>query len=145
STDTPSGFAAIPTPPPGGPHVVFASDNTPTFAPATLASATFMTGEPQITMERPVPGSPAPPGIDPNRIFIDWPLSSRSNTGQLSRSLDGGDSFRLLFDPLCAARQRPNCVTGGGGDTEEAVNPLTGELYFADQGVLAQAALANSP
>ena len=122
STQTPSGFANIETPPPGGPHVVFANDNAPTFAPATLASATFMAGEPQTTVERPVPGSPAPPAVDPNRVFVDWPLSSRTQTSQLSRSTDGGDRFRLLLDlTACPQRNRPNCST-------RPVPPVSGRI-----------------
>ena len=107
------------------------------FAPATIVSANFVAGEPQVTMERPT--NDAQPGaIDQNRIFADWPLSSRSNTGQLSRSTDGGKSFRLLLDLTCAQRSRPNCATGGGGDTENDVSPSSGTLYFADQESLGQ-------
>jgi hypothetical protein len=113
------------------------------FAPATIVSANFVAGEPQVTMERPT--SDAQPGaINQNRIFADWPLSSRSNTGQLSRSTDGGKSFRLLLDLTCAARSRPNCLTGGGGDTENEVSPSSGTLYFADQESLGQESTSSS-
>jgi uncharacterized repeat protein (TIGR01451 family) len=115
-----------------------------TFAPSTIGSAHFLGAEPQTTIERRESWTPAGAPVDPNRIFLDWPLSSRSNIGQLSRSLDGGDSFRLLFDPACAARSRPNCATGGGGDTEEDVNLVNGDLLFADQEVLANEAYAAS-
>src|SRR5207249_8509787 len=81
---------------------------------------------------------------NPNRIFVDWPLSSRANTSQLNRSLDGGKTFRLLYDFTCAQRSRPTCQTGGGGDSEEAVNLKDGSLYFADQEVLANEAVASS-
>src|SRR4051812_35709409 len=57
STDTPSSFSYPAPPAPTGPNVAFAKDNPVTFAPATIASAHFMAGEPQITMERPVAGS----------------------------------------------------------------------------------------
>src|SRR5207249_3517841 len=103
------------------------------FAPSTLVAAQFLGAEPQTAMERTnAPGVPQgnPGGLSNNRIFVDWPLSSRSNIGQLSRSLDGGDSFRLLVDQTCAARSRPNCATGGGGDTESDVNPANGDVFF---------------
>src|SRR4051812_10340978 len=125
------------------PAVTYTSDSPVAFAPSTVASAHFLAGEPQTTIERPIAGTP--PGVlDPNRAYIDWPLSTRSQVGQLSRSTDGGDSFRLLIDPSCAARSRPTCQTGGGGDTEETVNPFTGALFFADQEALAQESLATS-
>lgn len=121
-------------------------DNALSFAPSTLVSAHFLGVEPQTTMERVAPWTPAgnPGGIDNNRIFVDWPLSSRSNIGQLSRSLDGGDSFRLLVDQTCAARNRPNCATGGGGDTDSDVNLTNGHVFFADQEALANEASATS-
>ncbi|HUQ43029.1 MAG TPA: DUF11 domain-containing protein [Candidatus Limnocylindria bacterium] len=114
------------------------------FAPATITSAQFLGAEPQVTIERRASYTQPSAGINPNRIFVDWPVSSRSGIGQLNRSLDGGDSFRLLFDPTCANRSRPNCLTSGGGDTENEVNLATGHLYFADQEVLANEALATS-
>lgn len=120
------------------------NDNALSFAPATIASAHFLGSEPQTTLERREAWTPQGAPVDPNRIFLDWPLSSRSNIGQLSRSLDGGDSFRLLFDPTCAARSRPNCATGGGGDTEEDVNLVNGRVFFSDQEVLANEAYAAS-
>jgi hypothetical protein len=113
------------------------------FAPATIVSPNFVAGEPQVTLEHPAPDS-LPGAIDTNRIFADWPLSSRSNTGMLSRSTDGGKSFRLLLDLTCAARSRPNCATGGGGDTENDVNPRNGNLYFADQESLGQESTSSS-
>ena len=126
----------------GGGGALF-DDTTVTFNPATIVSAHFISAEPQTTVER--PASDTQEGaIDPDRIFVDWPLSSRSNIGQLNRSMDGSDSFRLLYDLTCAPRSRPNCLTGGGGDTENDVNPADGSLYFADQEALAQEALAIS-
>jgi len=140
---TPSQFkfvdAAIPAPP----TVVFDTTTSLGFAPATTVSAHFLGAEPQTTMERRVAGSQAG-RIDPNRVFVDWPLSSRTGTGQLSRSLNGGDSFRLLYDRTCAERNRPQCLTHGGGDTEEDVNLITGDLFFADQEVVANEALVSS-
>jgi hypothetical protein len=117
---------------------------TLSFAPASIVSAHFLGSEPQTTLERTVPGAAPNAGIDPDRIFVDWPLSSRSAIGQLSRSIDGGDSFRLLLDLLCAPRSRPNCATGGGGDTEEDVNLHTGSVYFSDQEVVVNEAFAAS-
>jgi uncharacterized repeat protein (TIGR01451 family) len=128
--------------PTGGP-AVFVNDAI-AFAPATVTSAHFLGAEPQVTIERRMPYSTVAAGINPNRIFVDWPLSSRSAIGQLNRSLDGGDSFRLLFDRACANRSRPNCLTGGGGDTENDVNLASGHVFFADQEVLANEALAVS-
>ena len=114
------------------------------FGPASLVSAHFLGAEPQMTMERRVPG--ALDGVtNPDRIFVDHPLSSRAQIGQLHRSLDGGDSFRLLFDPTCAQRSRPTCNTGGGGDSDNDVNLYNGNLFFADQqGTIAQEAVASS-
>lgn len=143
ATTTPSNFqfvdAAIPAPP----TVVFDTTTSLAFAPTTTVSAHFLGAEPQTTLERRIAGS-QPGRIDPNRIFVDWPLSSRSGTGQLSRSLDGGDSFRLLYDMTCAERNRPQCLTHGGGDTENDVNLITGDVFFADQEVVANEALASS-
>jgi hypothetical protein len=115
-----------------------------TFGPASIVSAQFLGSEPQTTLERTVPGAAPGAGIDSKRIFIDWPLSSRSAIGQLSRSVDGGDSFRLLLDLTCAPRSRPNCATGGGGDTEDDVNLHTGSVFFADQEVTVNEASAAS-
>jgi uncharacterized repeat protein (TIGR01451 family) len=114
------------------------------FAPATVTSAEWLGGEPQVTIERRMPYSTPAAGIDPSRIFVDWPVSSRSGIGQLQRSVDGGESFRLLFDRTCATRSRPNCFTEGGGDTETDVNLANGQVFFADQEVLANEALASS-
>lgn len=114
------------------------------FGPATTVSAHFLGAEPQMTMERRVPG--APDNVtNPNRIFVDHPLSTRAQIGQLHRSLDGGESFRLLFDPACAQRSRPTCHTGGGGDSDNDVNLYNGNLFFSDQqGRVAQEAVASS-
>ena len=118
-------------------------ENAIGFGPSTVVSPSFLGAEPQVTIERRI-AQTAAGAIDPGRIFVDWPLSSRSAIGQLYRSTDGGDSFRLLFDRTCAVRSRPNCLTGGGGDTENDVNPVNGNLYFADQEVLANEALTTS-
>nr|MBA2381150.1 DUF11 domain-containing protein [Chloroflexota bacterium] len=114
------------------------------FGPAAVTSAQWLGGEPQVTIERRESYSPTSAGINPNRIFVDWPVSSRSGIGQLQRSLDGGDSFRLLFDRTCASRSRPNCLTEGGGDTENEVNLANGQVFFADQEIVANEALASS-
>lgn len=112
--------------------VIFDDSNPVRFAPATIASAHFLGAEPQLSMERLVPGSD-PDRVDPDRLFVDWPLTTRQQIGQIARSTDGGDSFRMLFDPACAARSRPTCQTGGGGDTDTAVSPFDGDLFFSDQ------------
>ena len=143
STATPSNFSFVSGPLPVTPVVTFDTTTTLAFAPSTTVSATFFGAEPQTTLERPVAGSQSG-RVDPNRIFVDWPLSSRTGIGQLSRSLDGGDSFRLLYDRTCAERSRPNCLTEGGGDTENEVNLINGDLLFADQEVVANEALASS-
>ncbi len=114
------------------------------FSPATLVSAHIICAEPQLTAERAVAGSQAG-ATDPNRIFSDCPVTSRTQTSILSRSTDGGNSFRLLLDPRCTPRNRPNCLTAGGGDSEEEVNLINGHVYFADQEVVANEALAYSP
>jgi hypothetical protein len=131
-------------PPPPSPTY---NNNALTFAPATIVSAHFLGVEPQTVMERTnAPWVPVnnPGGIDNKRIFVDWPLSSRSHIGQLSRSMDSSDSFRLLIDQTCAARSRPNCATGGGGDTESDVNLKNGNVFFGDQESLANEAEATS-
>jgi hypothetical protein len=133
ATSTPSGFSIVPAPP--SPSVTFDAATKVGFAPSTTVSAHFLGAEPQTTLERPIAGS-LPGRVDANRIFVDWPLTSRTQTSQLSRSTDGGNSFRLLFDPACASRNRPNCGTGGGGDSENEVNPYNGNLYFLDQEAL---------
>jgi len=126
------------------PDVQAVFSGTLTFGAASVVSAHFLGAEPQTTLERSVPGRAATAGINPQRIFVDWPLSSRSAIGQISRSLDGGDSFRLLLDLACAPRSRANCATGGGGDTEDEVNLHTGTVLFSDQEVAANEAAAAS-
>jgi hypothetical protein len=143
ATSTPSSFKFIDAPLPTTPTVAFDTTTSLAFAPSTTVSAHFLGAEPQTTIERSVT-TPQPTPINTNRIFVDWPLSTRTEIGQLSRSLDGGDSFRLLYDLTCAARSRPNCHTGGGGDTEDEVNLVTGDLFFADQEAVANEALASS-
>jgi hypothetical protein len=141
ATSTPSNFSFVAGSIPTTPTVTFDTTTPFAFAPSTTVSATFFGAEPQTTLERVIPNSV---GTDSNRIFVDWPLSSRTGIGQLSRSIDGGDSFRLLYDRMCAERSRPNCLTEGGGDTEDEVNLLNGDLFFADQEVVANEAEASS-
>ena len=133
-------------PPAGGPAPAVSYDTSAgiRYAPATMVSANFLCGEPQITVEKSVPRTNASAGIDPKRMYVDCPMGSRSNTSLLSRTTDGGQSFRLLLDPACPQRNRANCGTSGGGDSEEDVNLVTGTLLFADQEALAQEALASS-
>jgi len=142
STSTPSGFSFVATPP--APPVAFDTTTNLAFAPSTLVSPSFLGGEPETVLERQLVSSQAG-RVNSNRIFVDWPLSSRSQTSQLSRSANGGDSFRLLLDlTTCPQRNRPNCQTGGGGDSKSEVNLVNGNLYFADQEVLANEAVASS-
>src|SRR5207302_3916410 len=123
-TSTPSGFGFGPAPTP--PAVTFDTTTQVTFAPATIVSPSFLGGEPEVSMERPIASSQTG-RIDPQRIFVDWPLSSRTQTSQVSRSVNGGDSFRLLLDlKNCPQRNRPNCQTGGGGDSKTDVNLYNG-------------------
>jgi hypothetical protein len=143
ATSTPSNFSFVAGPIPTTPTVTFDTTTPFAFAPSTTVSATFFGAEPQTTLERVIPGAQSG-RTDPNRIFVDWPLSSRTGIGQLSRSIDGGDSFRLLYDRTCAERSRPMCTTEGGGDTEDEVNLITGDLFFADQEVVVNEAEASS-
>lgn len=128
---------------PGEARVLFDELSPLVFAPATIASAHFLGTEPMTVMERSLPGS-TPGAVDPDRIFIDWPLTSSTEMGQVVRSEDGGDSFRLLFDPVCASRSRPTCASGGGGDTDTDVNPYNGNVYFTDLEVPANVSVASS-
>jgi len=143
AVSTPSRFLVRDVPLPPAPSVAFDTSRSLEFAPSTVVSAHFLGAEPMTAMERPLAGSPAG-AVDPDRIFVDWPLSTRSQVGQLSRSEDGGDSFRLLYDRTCAPRSRPMCTTGGGGDTDSEVNAFTGTVLFTDQVGLANEALASS-
>lgn len=101
------------------------------FGPATIVSAHFLGPEPQVTVERPSPSQVGGPLLA-DRMFVDWPMGLASTSSQLHRSEDGGDSFRLLFDMGCPQRNRPGCATAGGADSDAAVNPVNGNLYFAD-------------
>jgi hypothetical protein len=141
STDMPSRFAFVAAPP--TPQVVFDTTTSLAFAPNTTVSAHFLGAEPQTTIERAVDATQSG-AVDADNVFVDWPLSTRTQTGQLARSTDGGDSFRMLLDLTCAPRNRPTCQTGGGGDTEEEVNLVNGHLFFADQVGAANEAVASS-
>lgn len=113
------------------------------FAPATIVSPTILGAEPQVTSERVLPTS-QPGRLDPNRVFIDWPNSTAQQTSILTRSTDGGTTFRPLLDPLCYTRNRPNCLTAGGGDSVNRVNLYDGTVYFGDQEVVLAEAVASS-
>lgn len=129
ATSTPSRFSFVPVPP--QPQVVHDA-RTVSFAPSSIVAPGFFGPEPMTVMERRVPGS-QPGRIDPNRILVDWPFSTQTQADLLHRSTDGGDSFRLVLDPSCTFRNRPNCLTLGGGDSDSEVNLVTGTLFFADQ------------
>ena len=121
-----------------------AAFNTLSFGPATVVSPVIMGGEPQLTFERAVASPAKGAGLDPNRGFVDWPVSSRTMIGTLWRTVNGGASYRQIVDTTCAARQVPNCYTGGGGDTVNRVNNYDGTVDFGDQESLAQEAFASS-
>ena len=116
---------------------------TVAFTAATIVSPTFLGGEPQATIERTQANS-LQGATDPNRVFIDWPLSTRTQIGQLYRSNNHGDTFNNLIDLSCAPRSRPTCATGGGGDTVNRVNFYDGTVFFGDQEGVANEALASS-
>lgn len=143
ATSTPSRFVVRDVPLPPAPTLRFDTTRSLAFAPSTVVSAHFLGAEPMTAMERPLANAPGAP-VDPDRVFVDWPLSTRSQIGQLSRSEDGSDSFRLIYDMTCPTRSRPMCGTGGGGDTDSEVNPFTGTVLFTDQVGLANEALASS-
>ena len=113
------------------------------FGPSTLVSPVILGGEPQLSMERPMANA-VPGALDPQRGFVDWPVSSRTMIGTLWRTINGGDSYRQIVDLTCAERQVPNCFTGGGGDTVNRVNNYNGDVLFGDQESLAQEAFASS-
>jgi uncharacterized repeat protein (TIGR01451 family) len=137
----PSVLPQPPSPSPA-PPVSFDTSGSLQFAPATLVSAHYLCAEPQTTIERTVSGST---GVDPRLVYADCPLTSRTQTSLFDRSTDGGDSFRLLFDPTCSARNRPTCQNLGGGDSEEDVNLKDGTYLLGDQeGATIQEGLATS-
>jgi hypothetical protein len=115
-----------------------------TFGPASVVSPAILGGEPQISMERPVASPKGGAGLDTDRGFVDWPVSSRTMIGTLWRTTNGGETYRQLVDLSCAERQVPNCLTGGGGDTVNRVNNYDGTVNFGDQESLAQEAFASS-
>jgi hypothetical protein len=121
-----------------------ANDNLLTFTEATVVDPILFGGEPGINFD---------PTTDGSRLFVDWPVSSRTNIGVLFRSDDGGLSFRKRYadqsDPdnaglTCAGRQVPMCTAGGGGDTDVHINPGNGNVYFSSQEALAAQAVATS-
>jgi len=114
------------------------------FGAPTLVSPTILGAEPQISFERPMATVAPGAALDPNRGFVDWPVSSRSNIGTLWRTINGGATYRQIVDPSCAPRNVPNCYTGGGGDTVNRVNNYDGTVNFGDQEAVAQEAFASS-
>src|SRR5690242_16114103 len=82
----PSTLPQPPSPRPA-PPVSFDTSGALQFAPATLVSAHYLCAEPQTTIERTVSGSS---GVDPNLVYADCPLTSRTQTSLFDRSTDGG-------------------------------------------------------
>lgn len=113
------------------------------FAPPTIVDPTHGTAEPEDTNERRVPNS-LPNAVDNKRVFVDWPYITTTQTDVLARSTDAGDSFRLIVDPTCAARLRPNCTVGGSGDSMNRVNLYDGTVYLADQEEVLAEAVSSS-
>ena len=97
------------------------------FTPATIVDPLLYGGEPGVDVD--------PTDPTGNRVFVDWPVSSRAMIGVLFRSQDGGLSYTKRYadttsaaegGPACAGRQTPFCFSGGGGDTTVNINPTTG-------------------
>jgi hypothetical protein len=119
-------------------------DGLLSFTPATVVDPLLFGGEPGFKFDP----------QNPNRSFVDWPVSSRQNIGVLYRSEDGGLSFQKRYmDPndvtgtlgaACVGRQVPFCFAGGGGDTETNINPGNGILYMSSQEALVNQASATS-
>ena len=119
---------------------------TMTFTPATVVDPILFGGEPGFTFD-PTAASPG------SRSFVDWPVSSRTQIGVLFRSEDGGLSYTKRYmpadafadaGPLCISRQVPYCPSGGGGDTDIDINPVTGSVAMGEQEVLAGQAVGVS-
>lgn len=111
------------------------------FTPATQVNPMSIGGEPAINFDR-------RPETAGRRIFIDWPTGDPvTQKGSLYRSEDGGNSFRRMEALPCAARgmHTPSCLQSGGGDTEVSLSPGSDIVYFSDQEILVQQALAVSP
>lgn len=105
-------------------------DTSIRFGPASVVDPSIFGGEPAVTTDR----------SKSSAWWIDWPIGSRSNTGTLHRSFDGGDTFRLVTNSRCPVRRKPGCATAGGGDTMTAVSK-GGVVYWADQEALANEAV----
>ena len=115
------------------------------FTPATIVDPLLYGGEPGVDVD--------PTDPTGNRVFVDWPVSSRAMIGVLFRSQDGGLSYTKRYadttsaaegGPACAGRQTPFCFSGGGGDTTVNINPTTGTVYMSNQELLANQAVGAS-
>ena len=119
---------------PPAPSVTFDPLTQVGFAPSTTVSAHFMGAERNDARapDRCDSAGTHRPEPDLRRLAAQLP-----DADEPALTLDRrGRHFRLLFDPTCASRNRPNCGTGGGGDSENEVNPYNGNLYFLDQEAL---------
>ncbi|MDP9102039.1 MAG: hypothetical protein M3N21_07840 [Actinomycetota bacterium] len=121
------------------------NDSAVTFTPATVVDPILYGGEPGVHVD--------PTDKKGNRVFVDWPVTSRSQIGVLFRSTDGGLSYTKRYadvtsptegGPGCAGRQTPFCFSGGGGDTDININPSTGVVHMGSQEVLVNQAVGNS-
>lgn len=100
------------------------------FGPASVVNPTMLGGEPLVISD---------PSVNKG-WWIDWPVGTRSNTGQLFESTDDGDTWRQIINARCPVRRQPGCLTAGGGDTYTAVSK-GGVVYWANQEGLANEAV----
>jgi len=114
---TPSNFSFVSGPLPVDADVTFDTTTAFAFAPSTTVSRELLRAEPQTTLERQVGGSLSD-RVDPNRIFIDWPLSSSTHRPAFPGRFDGGDSSACLYDRAWRAAQPSELPDRRRGDTE---------------------------
>ncbi|MFD5322379.1 hypothetical protein [Streptomyces sp. NPDC127092] len=97
-----------------------------TFGAATWVDLQRVTGaDPVVSVD----------GRGNGRVFVDFPWG-RLTTPQLpnivARSLDGGDTFRTLFDETCpTGNSQPHCGDPGFGNSALALSPDSDNAYLA--------------
>lgn len=132
---------------PGAPTPAHQSGPGPLFTAATVVDPLLFGGEPGFNFDN------SPDGVASQRSYVDWPVSSRQNIGVVNRSEDGGLIYRKRFDDdtvpaqgaaTCDGRQTLTCGGGGGGDTDISVDPVNGNLIFANQESLASQLVGTS-